>query len=139
VQDAEDDLDSDTSDVDEEPATGRAAATTGGDEFNFGNYDQEEDARLRLGDIAIVDPTENTEDLPDSEDEDDTILKTDNLILVGRVEDNAATLEVYGERHVMLANLLEPYQFDVISSFQRNRAEFVCPPRDPTGQSTIVH
>jgi periodic tryptophan protein 1 len=84
--------------VDTQPqqTSGRGTNTTG-DEFNFGNYDQEEDARLRLGDIAIVDPTENTEDVPDSEDEDDVIQKSDNLILVGRVEDNAATLEVYGK------------------------------------------
>lgn len=51
-----------------------------------------------IGDIATVDPDERLSDAADSEDEDDLIKPTDNLVLVGHVDDDAASLEVYGEK-----------------------------------------
>lgn len=50
-----------------------------------------------ISDIATVDPDERLSDVPDSEDEDDIIKPTDNLVLVGHVDDDAASLEVYGK------------------------------------------
>lgn len=52
---------------------------------------------MRIGDVAVAET--NTEQIPDdaddSEAEDDIIKQTDNLLLVGHVEDDAATMEVY--------------------------------------------
>lgn len=49
-----------------------------------------------LGDIAVVDPNENLDDNDnDSEADDDLIKPTDNLLLVGHVDDDASSLEVY--------------------------------------------
>lgn len=49
-----------------------------------------------IGDIAVVDTNEHLSDEADSEDEEDKIKPTDNLVLVGHVDDDAASLEVYG-------------------------------------------
>lgn len=51
---------------------------------------------MRLGDVALIET--NEEQIPDDDDseaEDEVIKKTDNLILVGHIEDDAATMEVY--------------------------------------------
>lgn len=50
-----------------------------------------------IGDIAAIDPNERLSDGEDSEAEDDIIKPTDNLVLVGHVDDDAASLEVYGK------------------------------------------
>lgn len=53
---------------------------------------------LGLASIAEL-PThaeENFSDSDDSEKEDETIKSDDNLVLIGRVEGDASTLEVYG-------------------------------------------
>lgn len=50
-----------------------------------------------IGDIAAIDPNERLSDQDDSEAEDDIIKPTDNLVLVGHVDDDAASLEVYGK------------------------------------------
>lgn len=51
-----------------------------------------------ISDIATVEPVEGegVSDGEDSEAEDDKIKPTDNLLLVGHVDDDAASLEVYG-------------------------------------------
>lgn len=69
------------------------------DEYNFDAYDTEESTQVAaIGDIATVDPAdgENVSDGEDSEAEDDKIKPNDNLVLVGHVDDDAASLEVYG-------------------------------------------
>lgn len=50
---------------------------------------------LHLSTVAIVDPTENIEDDVDSDEEDEIIKPSDNLILVGHVQNDTASLEVY--------------------------------------------
>lgn len=51
-----------------------------------------------VSDIAVIDPNDpadDGEDGADSEAEDDLIKPTDNLLLVGHVDDDASSLEVY--------------------------------------------
>lgn len=86
------------------------------DEFNFDNYDNEGKLFLWLirtmltfseiieatqvagiGDIAVIDPEDRLEDEEDSEAEDDIIKPTDNLVIVGHVDDDAASLEVFSK------------------------------------------
>lgn len=72
-------------------------ANASGDEFNFDKYDEEESAQVAsIGDVVALDPDNNLEDEEDSEAEDDLIKPTDNLLLVGHVDDDAASLEVFG-------------------------------------------
>ncbi|XP_055383831.1 periodic tryptophan protein 1 homolog [Condylostylus longicornis] len=66
------------------------------DEFSFGRYDDEPTTQVAsVRDIAIVNENEQIEDEEDSEAEDEIIKPTDNLILVGHVQDDAASLEVW--------------------------------------------
>lgn len=70
------------------------------DEYNFDAYDTEHANQVAaISDIATVesDEGENVSDGEDSEAEDDKIKPTDNLVLVGHVDDDAASLEVYGK------------------------------------------
>lgn len=48
-----------------------------------------------VSDVAVIDPDEHISDGEDSEAEDDLIKPTDNLLLVGHVDDDASSLEVY--------------------------------------------
>lgn len=51
-----------------------------------------------IGDVAVIDPNERLDDDDeDSEAEDDIIKPTDNLIIVGHVDDDAASLEVFSK------------------------------------------
>lgn len=50
-----------------------------------------------IGDIAVIDPEDRLEDEEDSEAEDDIIKPTDNLVIVGHVDDDAASLEVFSK------------------------------------------
>ncbi|KAL1402842.1 hypothetical protein pipiens_019624 [Culex pipiens pipiens] len=69
-----------------------------GDEFGFENYEQESgEPVVRLASVAVVDPAENIQDEDDSEAEDEIIKPTDNLILVGHVQNDSASMEVYGK------------------------------------------
>lgn len=103
----DDDCDDESMDVsDSEASRNRAraaAAAVGGrqanpdDEYNFEDYDEESSEQVAgIGDIAVIDEDNplNDED-EDSEAEDDIIKPTDNLLLVGHVEDDAATMEVF--------------------------------------------
>lgn len=60
-----------------------------------------DEVSMKINDIAVIDEDDPYKsaaiDLPDSEEEDDIIQPTDNLILVGHVEGNSPILEVYGE------------------------------------------
>ncbi len=69
------------------------------DEFNFDNYDNENtEPALKISDVVEVTEDDQIADSEnDSEAEDDIIKPEDNLILVGRVEVDCASLEVYGE------------------------------------------
>lgn len=70
------------------------------DEFNFDNYDEEDSAQVAsIADVAAIDPDNNLEDQEDSEAEDDLIKPTDNLLIVGHIDDDAASLEVFGENN----------------------------------------
>lgn len=74
-------------------------ATTGDDqdEYNFDNYDNELNLQFaNLGDVAVIDSSEPVQDDEDSEAEDDLIKPNDNLLIVGHVDEDAASLEVFG-------------------------------------------
>lgn len=67
-----------------------------GDEYQFDKYETEEgQPGLRIGDVAVVEDDGQVPDEEDSEAEDEIIKRNDNLVLVGHIEDDAATLEVY--------------------------------------------
>lgn len=63
-----------------------------GDAFGFDNYEEENEGRS--ADIADV-VEQQVSDAEDSEIEDDIIKSTDNLLLVGHVQDDAAYVEVW--------------------------------------------
>ncbi|KAG5671771.1 hypothetical protein PVAND_001949 [Polypedilum vanderplanki] len=67
------------------------------DEFNFNDYDKEQsEAVLKISDVVEVGENDQLSDEDnDSEVEDDIIKPTDNLVLVGRVETDCSSLEVY--------------------------------------------
>lgn len=74
-------------------------ATTGNDqdEYNFNDYDNELNLQFaNLGDVAVIDSSEQLQDDEDSEAEDDLIKPNDNLLIVGHVDEDAASLEVFG-------------------------------------------
>lgn len=52
---------------------------------------------MRLSSVAVVDPEENIQDEDDSDAEDEIIKPTDNLILVGHVQNDTASMEVYSK------------------------------------------
>ncbi|XP_036334143.1 periodic tryptophan protein 1 homolog [Rhagoletis pomonella] len=93
-EDDDDDDNEDEMEVDNESAPS-AANRNPGDEFGFDNYDNEGAANSAvIG--AVVDPREQFPDEDnDSEAEDEIIKPTDNLILVGHVQDDAASMEVW--------------------------------------------
>lgn len=71
------------------------AANNGGDEYQFDKYETEEgQPGLRIADVAVVEEDGQVPDEEDSEAEDEIIKRNDNLVLVGHIEDDAATLEV---------------------------------------------
>uniref|UniRef100_A0A8D8ALE0 Periodic tryptophan protein 1 homolog n=3 Tax=Culex pipiens TaxID=7175 RepID=A0A8D8ALE0_CULPI len=75
---------------------GTSGNRSAGDEFGFENYEQESgEPVVRLASVAVVDPAENIQDEDDSEAEDEIIKPTDNLILVGHVQNDSASMEVY--------------------------------------------
>lgn len=75
----------------EQPAEMQATS----DEYNFSNYDNEQsEPVLKLTDVVEVDDKEEIAD-EDSDAEDDIIKPTDNLVLVGKVESDCSSLEVY--------------------------------------------
>ncbi|CAH2069019.1 unnamed protein product, partial [Iphiclides podalirius] len=73
------------------------------DEFNFAQYDEEDSSNpIRIGAVATLpnlgdlgDDVQIRTEGPDSDEEDDIIKPTDNLLLVGHVESDASILEVY--------------------------------------------
>ena len=73
------------------------APATGDDEFNFQEYDKEQaQPALKMTDVVEVTEDDQIADLEnDSDAEDDLIKPSDNLILVGRVEADCSSLEVY--------------------------------------------
>ncbi|KAL9921732.1 LOW QUALITY PROTEIN: periodic tryptophan protein 1 homolog, partial [Glossina fuscipes fuscipes] len=62
-------------------------------EFSFDNYEQEEDSRAV--DITNVVDVDNQIADEDDDSEDEIIKRTDNLLLVGHVQDDAAYMEVW--------------------------------------------
>lgn len=70
---------------------------TGNDEFNFQEYDKEQvEPALRMTDVVEVTEEDQIADSENGSDAEDEIIKpTDNLILVGRVEADCSSLEVY--------------------------------------------
>lgn len=87
-----------TSDNEEPPRQIQPAATGNEqDEYNFNNYDNELNLQFaNLGDVAVIDSSEQVQDDDDSEAEDDIIKANDNLLIVGHVDEDAASLEVFG-------------------------------------------
>ncbi|XP_053964649.1 periodic tryptophan protein 1 homolog [Anastrepha ludens] len=92
--DDDDEDNEDEMEIDNEPVPSGGNRNEG-DEFDFANYDNEQASNT--ADIsAVVDPTEQLPDEDnDSEAEDEIIKPTDNLILVGHVQDDAASMEVW--------------------------------------------
>lgn len=74
---------------------------------------------MGIGDIAAVDTEPILED-EDSEAEDDIIKPSDNLILVGHVEDDSASLEVYSklkkQKHKIQSGFIYKFYFQFIMS-----------------------
>lgn len=69
-----------------------------GDEFGFNDYDKEQsEPALKMTDVVEVPENEEVadDDDNDSEAEDDIIKPSDNLVLVGKVESDCSSLEVY--------------------------------------------
>lgn len=99
------------------------------DEYNFDAYDTEEATQVAaIGDIATVDPAEgeNVSDGEDSEAEDDKIKPDDNLVLVGHVDDDAASLEVYGKDDWLITTNELNRDLSLVSySIQRGRRQHV--------------
>lgn len=104
IQETREDIGSDLEEDDDDEDEDEAMETEeqdvqpaeGGDEFQFDNYDQEDNsARINLGDVAVIDENQQLQDEQDSEDEDELIKATDNLIIVGHVSDDSASLEVW--------------------------------------------
>ncbi|RVE52054.1 hypothetical protein evm_003332 [Chilo suppressalis] len=95
----------DVSDEDEEAGASapREPPSNPDDEFDFENYDTEDTSNpIGIGSVATLpnlgDLSENVQirtEGPDSDEEDDIIKATDNLLLVGHVESDASVLEVY--------------------------------------------
>jgi periodic tryptophan protein 1 len=103
----DDDNDENESDSDEERVEPKDEANGNGDdvippenqddEFNFKNYDKEQaESVLKITDVVeVADEDQLADEDNDSEAEDDIIKPTDNLVLVGRVEADCSSLEVY--------------------------------------------
>ncbi|KAI9582875.1 periodic tryptophan protein 1 homolog [Glossina fuscipes] len=90
--DADDDNESDENDTMEIDDNEEEAQVR---EFSFDNYEQEEDSRaVDITNVVDVDNQIADED-DDSEAEDEIIKPTDNLLLVGHVQDDAAYMEVW--------------------------------------------
>ncbi|XP_017866248.1 PREDICTED: periodic tryptophan protein 1 homolog [Drosophila arizonae] len=90
--DDDDDEDEEDMDVDREDV----AANNGhsqDDEFDFDNYENEENSTVT--NIANVADEQVPDEDEDSEAEDEVIKPTDNLVLVGHVQDDAASMEVW--------------------------------------------
>lgn len=71
--------------------------TPAGDEFNFDTYDKEQsEPALKMSDIVEVTEDDQIADSEEGSDaEDDLIKPSDNLVLVGRVEADCSSLEVF--------------------------------------------
>ncbi|XP_034105779.1 periodic tryptophan protein 1 homolog [Drosophila albomicans] len=99
AEDDEDDDDEggDNMDVDNEdpPANAGNENHNPQDEFDFHNYENEENSTVtNLANVVDADQQVPDED-EDSEAEDEVIKPTDNLVLVGHVQDDAASMEVW--------------------------------------------
>lgn len=82
---------------DEEPAMEAATTETGDDEFKFNDYDKEKtEPALKMSDVVEVTEDDQIADNEDDSDAEDEIIKpSDNLVLVGRVEADCSSLEVF--------------------------------------------
>ncbi|XP_030573832.1 periodic tryptophan protein 1 homolog [Drosophila novamexicana] len=94
--DDDEDEDEENMDVDREPPAASANnANPQDDEFNFENYENEENTTVtNIANVVDADEQVPDED-EDSEAEDEVIKPTDNLVLVGHVQDDAASMEVW--------------------------------------------
>ncbi|KAK9719807.1 hypothetical protein QE152_g22469 [Popillia japonica] len=84
----------------EESTSGDNATMAVDDEFKLENYDDDEDNddnALGIASLAELptDVEQNFSDSDDSEKEDEKLKSDDNLILAGRVDGDASTLEIY--------------------------------------------
>ncbi|XP_061709081.1 periodic tryptophan protein 1 homolog [Cydia pomonella] len=85
------------------PSSARPPPENPNDEFDFEKYDEEDSTNpVGIGTVATLpnlgDLSDNVQirtDGPDSDEEDDIIKPSDNLLLVGHVESDASVLEVY--------------------------------------------
>ncbi|XP_065202677.1 periodic tryptophan protein 1 homolog [Planococcus citri] len=96
---------------DEEDESGKPSKpTSSDDEYDFKNYDNEDELRVSIKGIATFDADKKKkkkkkknekekkrkrDDSDDSEKEDELIKEDDNLLIVGHVDDDYNTLDVY--------------------------------------------
>ena len=106
--DDEDDSDDDEEDENPEnmtePTPNSSRRSAGGaDEYNFNEYDNETAvSTLKISDVVEVTENDEVADSDnDSDAEDDLIKPEDNLVLVGRVEVDCSSLEVYSKLHLI--------------------------------------
>lgn len=94
---ADDDENNSDEDIAEEPKEAEIATKNGDDEFNFQEYDNEQgQPALKMTDVVEVTEDDQIADSENGSDaEDDLIKPSDNLVLVGRVEADCSSLEVY--------------------------------------------
>jgi len=84
----------------ETAVTAPPIATRNTDEYNFDDYETEVTGPLlHIGDVVVPEPENRSE--PDTDEEDEVIKPTDNLILVGHVQNDYAQMEVYGRTNLL--------------------------------------
>lgn len=95
----EDDEDENPENMTEPKPTGSRRSAGGDDEYNFNEYDNETAiSTLKISDVVEVTENDEVADSDnDSDAEDDLIKPDDNLVLVGRVEVDCSSLEVYSK------------------------------------------
>lgn len=95
--DEDDDSGDENDDAKESAATEPTPAAPTGDEFNFDAYDKEKsEMALKMSDVVEVTEDDHVNDSEEGSDAEDELIKpSDNLVLVGRVESDCSSLEVY--------------------------------------------
>jgi periodic tryptophan protein 1 len=97
IEEEDDEGSDDENEAAEETNGAEPAPAANGDEFNFDAYDKEQsEMALKMSDVVEVTEDDPINDSDEGSDAEDDIIKaTDNLVLVGRVEADCSSLEVF--------------------------------------------